>query len=190
LAREFNREEAFHVRNLIMSNQMKFATFPWFDPKAKLDKHDKINGVFVWALMNQYARRCWAKKSVVFVMRHVLAAACGCSKYQVLRLQRAAVAEGLLKPIIVDGEQKRSRLGAPQFFVDADAIEAWLAKEPPTDFQVELASRMRSVNRSSEIDPEDAEEERLMYEAEELSVGEEDDGQNTVEEFLDRSASN
>jgi hypothetical protein len=96
----------------------------------------------------------------------------------------------LLKPIIVDGEQKRSRLGAPKFFVDADAIEAWLAKEHPTDFQVELASRMRSVNRSSEIDPEDAEEERLMYEAEELSVGEEDDGQKTVEEFLDRSASN
>ena len=48
-------------------------------------------------------------------------------------------------------------------------------------------SRWRAVNRSSKIDPEDAEEERLMYEAEELAVPEEDNGQNTVEEFLDRS---
>jgi hypothetical protein len=186
LAKEFNREEAFYVRNLIMSNQMKFATFPWFDPKAKLDKHDKINGVFVWALMNQYARRCWAKKSVVFVMRHGLAAACGCSKYQVLRLQRAAVAEGLLKPVVVDGEQKRSRLGAPKFFVDADAIEVWLAKEQ-SDLHTEVAAQMRSVNRNSKIDPEDAEEEALMYQAEEWALPQEDDGQNTVEEFLGRS---
>jgi len=175
------------MRNLIASNQMKFVTFPWFDPQAKEDRHDKLNGVFIWAMMHQYSRKCWAKKCVVFIMRHALADACGCSKYQVLRLQRAAIAEGLLKPVVVDGDQKRSRLGAPKFFVDADAIEAWLAKEHPTDFQVELGSRMRSVNRSSEIDHEDAEEERLMYEAEELSVGEEDDGQNTVEEFLDRS---
>ena len=194
--KEFNPKEAFYIRNLIASNQMKFGAFTFFDPGAKDDKHDKVSSIMVWALMNQYARRCWAKKCVVFEMGWKLAIACGCSLFQVQRLQRAAIAQGLLQPVYInaqgfaasDGEQKRSRLGAPKFFVDADAIEEWLSREMPADYQIKLAAQLRSCKRNTAIDPEDAEEERLMYEAEDLSVPAEDDGLNTVEEFLDRSA--
>jgi hypothetical protein len=128
----------------------------------------------MWAMLYKLSKRAWSPAADVFENAGRLAAVCNCHRNYIADLQDAAVEQGIL-----EDTGKKSRLGFPIFRFNADKLKEFERKA--NTLEDALEQEMKAMKRKYKNDPEDLEEERRMYEAEDMESGDqstEDEGYN------------